>query len=182
MSMKHKMISLIIGAAFAAPLVASATAYVGASTGTSSLGGNVCSGVAGCDDSDTGYKLMGGWEFNKNFAVEGSYVDLGEVSVSQTGASASAGLDGFNVAAVGSIPLAAKAAVFGKAGAYLWDANAVASVGGATGSASDSGTDLMFGIGAKWDFTKQFGARIEYEDYTGDADSTMISAGMTVAF
>ena len=33
------------------------------------------------DDSDTGYKIFGGWKVNPNFAVELSYADLGEASI-----------------------------------------------------------------------------------------------------
>ena len=41
-----------------------------------SLGGTSTS----CDDKDTGWKLFGGYRVNRNFAVEGSYINWGEIS------------------------------------------------------------------------------------------------------
>ncbi len=36
------------------------------------------------DDSDTGTKFFAGFRFNENVAVEGAFVDLGEVSIDAT--------------------------------------------------------------------------------------------------
>lgn len=36
------------------------------------------------DDPDTGYKLFGGYQFNKNFALEGGYFDLGKFGFTAT--------------------------------------------------------------------------------------------------
>src|SRR5205085_1339549 len=36
------------------------------------------------DDSDTGYKLFGGYQFNENFALEGGYFDLGKFGYTAT--------------------------------------------------------------------------------------------------
>src|SRR3989304_5933084 len=36
------------------------------------------------DDRDTGYKLFGGYKFNKNFALEGGYFDLGKFGFTAT--------------------------------------------------------------------------------------------------
>src|SRR5437660_11656977 len=33
------------------------------------------------DDTDTGFRLGGGYMFNKNFGVEGTFVDLGKATV-----------------------------------------------------------------------------------------------------
>ena len=41
--------------------------------------GGTCS--VSSDDSDTGYKIFGGWKVNPNFSVELSYVDLGEATI-----------------------------------------------------------------------------------------------------
>ena len=34
------------------------------------------------DDSDTGYKIYGGYQLNRNFAVESGYFDLGKFCIS----------------------------------------------------------------------------------------------------
>ena len=36
------------------------------------------------DDRDTGYKLFGGYKFNRNFAVEGGYFNLGKFGFTTT--------------------------------------------------------------------------------------------------
>src|SRR4029077_202025 len=36
------------------------------------------------DTHDTGYKLFGGYKFNKNFALEGGYFNLGEFGFTST--------------------------------------------------------------------------------------------------
>lgn len=40
--------------------------------------------VTSCDDGDTGYRVFGGYKFNRNFAVEGGYVNLGTYPASGT--------------------------------------------------------------------------------------------------
>ena len=38
--------------------------------------------VLACDDNDTAWKLLGGYRFNRYFALEGSYIDWGKVTAS----------------------------------------------------------------------------------------------------
>ncbi|PRY67359.1 outer membrane beta-barrel protein [Halomonas ventosae] len=64
------------------------------------------------DDSDIGYKIYAGYQFNPNFAVEASYVDFGKFEANATvvdgepiGVSADASIDGFGFALVGKLPI-----------------------------------------------------------------------------
>src|SRR4026207_2221545 len=55
--------------------------YAGASIGTTKLSDDSFESAGiDVDDSDTGFKIFGGYWFNNTSAVELSYFDLGEVS------------------------------------------------------------------------------------------------------
>src|SRR5262245_52776426 len=40
--------------------------------------------VGACDDADSGFKLFGGYRFNRHFALEASYLDFGSLTMSAT--------------------------------------------------------------------------------------------------
>ena len=163
--------------------VASAAGYIGASAGITTV--DVCDDVTAvlpglnCDDEDTGLKVFGGFKANQNFAIEALWADLGEVSASAGGTTATVGVDGFGIAAVGMIPLGEKFGVFGKVGAFMWDASG----GGAASGLSEDGTDLMFGAGVNWNFTEKVGLRAEWERFDIDGDDVdFLSVGVQFNF
>ena len=158
-----------------------AQGYLGAGAGITTV--DLCDDFSGpgvsCDDKDTGMKIFGGFKFNPNFGVEASWVDLGEVSVSDPGGSASVEVDGFGVAAVGMIPINPQFGIFGKLGAYMWDASG----GGLASGSSDDGTDIMVGAGVNWNFTSRFGVRAEWERFDIDGDDVdFLSVGAQYNF
>ena len=161
MKKMHKFSGSILFAALLLPAVASAGGesgmYIGGGVGDTNIKGN-----QGGDDFDfdsTGYKLVVGYNFGVvplvDLAVEGAYVDLGEessggITVSQTS------WNGYGLAGLSFGPLG----IFAKTGLAAWDAET--RVGGV--STSDSGTDPVYGIGARL----QIGAvtaRLEFERY-----------------
>jgi OOP family OmpA-OmpF porin len=145
------------------------------------------------DDTDTGWKLFVGNQFNPNVAVEFGYVDLGQAKGSGTDSflgisSVDFESTGFNLALVGFLPVGNSVNLMGKLGIFRWDmdVNASSSVFG-SGSASDSGTDLMFGLGASFDIGKTTAVRIEWEQFTdvGDVDGgdvDLLSASLVFRF
>lgn len=128
-----------------------------------------------CTDSKTVGRIVGGYEFNENFAIEGAYTSLGEGELIAETGPGRAKIDGsaFSISAVGSIPLSDSWALFGKAGMSRWDAEASVTDGfGDTYSADDDGNDPVYGLGIKW-VEGQYSLRLEYERYElGLADST----------
>ncbi len=152
---------------FAVAGIAAAQGYIGVGAGITTM--DLCddfTGLTACDDEDTGLKLFGGYKFNPNFAVEGAWVDLGEISVTGPGGTATAETDGFQIAGVGTIPINPQFGIFGKVGAYMWDGQG----GGVAASVSDDGTDIMFGAGVSWSLTNNFGLRAEWERFDIDGD------------
>lgn len=150
------------------------------------------------DKSDTAYKLQLGYQFNQNFAVEGGYIDLGKggYAASFTGgvANASVKATGWNISAVGILPINDTFSVFGKVGAI--DAKVEANVsatgtgGTASGSASATKWKTLWGVGATYNLSKQVGIRLEYEEFnnlgdkntTGEGDVSLVSAGVVFKF
>ena len=94
--------------------------YVGGHIGQAEAK-DACDGLAAgvsCDDKDTAWRILGGYQFNRNLAIEGAYTDLGELSASAPGASGSAEANALELTGVGSFPLGNPFSVYGKAGIY----------------------------------------------------------------
>lgn len=164
--------------------------YIGASLGQSKIN-DVCDGIVGtCDDKDTGWKIFGGYQFNRYFAVEGGYVDFGKATATDVslGTPISGDAEGWGLFATGlaTLPINEQFGVFAKAGLAYTKADVTAVVGGVSVSDDDSGTDLVYGVGAKFDFTKNFGMRVEFERFKDvgnfDSDVDLLSAGLVYKF
>ena len=149
------------------------------------------------DERDIGYKAFGGYKFTPNFALEGGYFDLGKFSYSATTSPAgtsngSTKLSGFNVDAVGILPLTDKFSAFGRIGAQYAKAKDSFSGNGAASFANSSpskgAANYKLGAGVQYDFTDNVGLRTEWERYRindavgnrGDID--MLSVGLVVMF
>jgi OmpA-OmpF porin, OOP family len=150
--------------------------YAGASIGQATI--DACSGVTNCDDEDTGWKIFGGWEMNQNIAFEAGWVDMGEISGSIGGSAVSAEADGWTLAAKGILPLNEQFGLFARIGFIDWEIEG----GGALSGVDDDGTDLMYGIGAQYMFTDQFGIFGEWEWYDVDDDVDLLSIGALIKF
>ena len=170
---------------------ASAQAYVGASIGQSDIDDEITTGLitsGSVDGKDSAFKVFGGYMFNRHFGIEGAYVDLGEASYSgffgaATVTGGSVEVTGFNVSALGAYPINEQFSVFGKIGLFIWEAEASDTTGGAPFSATADGTDLSFGVGVGYNFTRNLGVRAEWEMFkTDDADATLLSLGVLWRF
>ena len=155
------------------------------------------------DETDTGWKLYGGYKFTRYLAVEGGYVNAGRFSLT-TNVTNIRGIpfpplrtsfdikikEIFDIAAVGILPIGNQFSLFGKLGAYR--ANTELSFSVSTVSEKESGrnNDFMWGFGAGYDFSKNLGARIEWERFnkvgdkekTGQGDVNLLSAGLVYRF
>jgi OOP family OmpA-OmpF porin len=164
--------------------------YVGGSVGQSKID---CStgGVPGlsCDDSDTAFRVFGGYQFNKYLGAELGYADLGKATLSGAGLNASVKAKAWDLVGVGRLPLADKFSLFGKLGMYRADTD-LSSNTALIPAASDNNTDLTYGIGAQYDFNKNLGVRAEWQQYKkvgsdntgGDSDVDVMSVGVVYRF
>lgn len=149
------------------------------------------------DDRDLGYKLFGGYQFNRYFALEGGYVDLGkfgfEAQTLPLGAlNSDIQLKGLNIDAVGILPFTDRFSAFGRLGVIYAEAKDTFAGNGAVvvldPNPSESKANIKAGVGLEYDFTPAFGMRVEAERYrindalgnTGDVD--LVSVGAVYRF
>lgn len=149
-------------------------------------GGNV-------DGKDGAFKLFGGYQFNRNVALEAAFVDLGDVSYSGnfTGTPPLTGPvtggrvqnSGLNLSAVGVLPLGQKFVLFAKAGMFLWYSEATDVTGGLATFSEEDGSDLSLGLGASVALGQRVSLRAEWErfDMSG-VDVDLVTVGVAFRF
>ena len=183
----HHVATAVLLSIGAVAAVQAADVYVGASLGASSWKIDEDPTVQ-VDKNDTGYKLFFGVAFAPAIALEGGYVDLGKAkfSGSLNGNTVAGDLSGSGVFLdlVGRAALTSDWSVFGKIGAF--NGKAKGTVTG-IGSASDSGTDITYGVGVNYAISKQVSVRGEWERFRfkvfGDkGDVDLLSVGVTYSF
>jgi OmpA-OmpF porin, OOP family len=158
--------------------------YAGAHIGSSDLNG-ACDGFGAgvsCDEKDTAWKILGGYQFHKNWAVELGYANLGEASASAGAVSAKAEVTAWDLVAVGSLPLMDRLSAYGKLGMFKADTEVTSNVGV---SDDDSETGFTFGLGVRYDFTRNLGVRAEwqrYQEVADDLDVDVLSVGVIWKF
>jgi len=132
----------------------------------------VGAGVGSSDDdllaeSDTGFKLFGGFRFNKNVAVEAAYLDLGDFVFGVIEQ------NGLAVEGEFTWPIANKFGLFAKAGFFSWEVDFA-------GLGTDEGEDITFGFGGKMTLGAHWAVRAEWERFNdisrGDVDLVSASA------
>jgi OmpA-OmpF porin, OOP family len=154
--------------------------YAGISLGQSDLK-DACSGVPNCDKKDTAWKIFGGYQINPMFAAELGYSDLGKASASAAGVSASVEATAWELVGVGAFPINNQFSVFGKLGVYRAEVKGRSNVGV---SADNTNSDLTFGAGVRYNFTRNIGVRAEWQRYSdvgggsvGKGDIDVLSVG-----
>ena len=150
--------------------------YFGGSFGTSE-GTSYCSGAVGCTDSDTAWKLFGGYKLNDMFSVEGSYMNIGDMK--KPGASSD--VSAFAAHGVATLPVTEQIDVFGKLGVARWSSDN-------TGTSNESGFGFAYGVGAKMNLSETTKLRAEWEKIpsvktspTTDTNVTMMSVGVELS-
>lgn len=126
------------------------------------------------DERDTAFKLFGGYQFNRHFALEGGYFNLGKfgfTSTTQPAGTLSGQLkaQGLNVDVVGTLPVNERFAVFGRVGAHYTQTRDSFSGSGAV-SVSNSNphkdaANYKVGVGMQYAFNQTVTLRAEAERY-----------------
>lgn len=150
----------------------------------------------GGDDHDSAYKLFGGYQFHRNWAVEGGYYDLGKYNYGYTAATGSFNgstkFDGVNLDLVGTWPVTDRFSVLGRVGAAYTRARTSVSTTGAVPNMGGSQTERRWGpkigLGVEYAFTPQLAVRGEWERYRvneairGRSDINVASVGLVYRF
>jgi len=138
------------------------------------------------DDNDWGGKVFAGYQWNPNFAMEGGYVDFGQISQTLTTVMPAVGSlnadfksRGMFLDAIGIVPIGNVFSIDGKVGGYYAHNSLDFSAAGpieplipaafATAGVpiNEYKNELKWkvGLGARYDFTKNIGVRAEWERY-----------------
>jgi opacity protein-like surface antigen len=169
------------------------------------FGFTVESGTSTLDDSDAGYGFIAGYRFTPHLAVEGGYLDLGNLKyrsrvngniggVPSDGAfNVDSETSGIAVSALGVWPLSYRWEVYGRGGVLF--ASNTASLfyadiqGPARGEFSENSIDALVGVGTSLTFLEIYDFRLEYQrvfdagdEATAEGDVDMVSLGITVVF
>ena len=211
LSRKSGTLSLMVFAAITSPIAMAQDSnwYIGANVGqarakiddpriTSGLlaGGFTTTSIAN-DERDTGYKLFTGYQFNKYFALEGGYFDLGKFGFTATTIPAGTlrgdiKLRGLNLDLVGTMPITDKLSAFGRVGGNYAEAKDTFRGTGfvivRNPSPSTRASNVKYGAGLQYAFNDAWTLRLEAERYRindavgnkGDVD--LYSAGLVYRF
>jgi OmpA-OmpF porin, OOP family len=148
------------------------------------------------DDTDIGYRIFGGRKFNRNFALEGGYFNLGKFGFTAVAPGGSlvgsAKFQGLNLDAVGILPMTEKFSLLGRVGLTYTEAKdsfaTTGSVTVANAAPSKSEANYKVGFGMQYDLTRALGLRGEWERYrVNDAignkgDIDMLVVGLIYTF
>lgn len=170
------------GAVLAQGLRPDAGFYLGGAFGQSKFkewcGGSIT--LASCEDTDTSWKLLGGYRFNRYVAAEASYIEWGEVTASTSTAQVAAEQHSYGLAAVGTLPIGERFELFGKAG-FLTTEQETRRITPNPSTLNRDETELHFGLGAKYAFTRNWALRGEWEK-TDKLKIELLSIGVEYRF
>ena len=130
--------------------------------------------VIPCDDKGTTWKIFGGYQFNPYLGVELGLVDLGDRPAFVSGFGvASAKFRIFETLLIATLPVGERLAFYGKAGIFQWDADYEFNPPVA-GSADANGNDYTYGLGVRFNLTRNAALRLEWQRYddVGDPATT----------
>ena len=149
------------------------------------------------DETDVGYGVSVGSNFNKWCGVEIGYQDLGTETYVDIDANSNifdgeVTTDGYYLAAIGRYPFSefssaawlANIEAIARLGLFMWeqdDDGVTVNLGNQPYSESDDGTDLTYGIGLRAGIWKGLSARVEY-DYIDEIKFSNLWFGLSWSF
>ncbi len=174
--MKLKSVVSMFVAALPALVINSAMAanndsgfYLGSGLGVSNYKID-CPQEYACSNPTVNFKLLAGYKFMPNFALEGGYNNYGAIKATYDAGAYGQDkykfrLHNLTLAGVGIIPVSNEMKVFGKLGMhfsrlrYSWNN----SIFEDSGASHDNKNGLLVGAGLQFDFTNDLAGRVEYE-------------------
>lgn len=153
-------------------LLDSKNLYVGASVGVAhTLGGEkLCDKLKDCKNG----KVYAGYKFNDTFAVEGAYQSLANVEFANQ---ESIEFSGVGLSVVASVPVMNKVEAFGRLGIFSGrDEGYRLNSSNARVYQENDQTHVLWGLGASYKLTDNWGLRGEYENTQANYDDQDIGA------
>jgi hypothetical protein len=156
-------------------------------------------------DYDVGFKGFLGYQINRNWAAELSFVSVGKFLYNYTNANVTQEFDykvsGWGVSALPTIPLTSNFSLYGRLGAFFSQTRILAynvnfQVGQSGLGPVEDEMSLLSGVGMQYFFSGDTGLRIEYENFgqvgnactpsstscSGRANVKMVSANIVFKF
>ena len=148
--------------------------YIGGTIGSSDAS-SYCDGETGCEDTDTAWKLFGGYQLTNMLSGEVGYVSLGDIHKNGENSDVSA----FTANAVGSMQVTERFDVFAKVGAMRWNSDNT--------HEDKDGFGVTYGLGVKMRLSDTTKLRAVWQQYPGietdndDSDINMLSVGFELS-
>ena len=186
MTLRRKAILLPVAAAAAVsiPLAANADSgfYIGGSVGSATLEEDF-DGFR-LDADNTAYRFVAGWQLSDLLSLEAGYKNFGSFDDSFTvggePVDVSIEADGWMLGGTASLPLGPALSLYGRAGAFIWDADA--EVNSIVEGRTDD-TNPYYGGGAKVAIGERLDLIGDWTRYELDStESDVISLGFTLRF
>ena len=190
--LKNKfLVAVIATAGIMISAGASAQVYVGGTIGQSKWNDD-CKLTTKCDTTSSAYKLLGGYNLDKNFALEASYFSLGKLKATANVGGANANISvegtGFEFAGIAKTDFTEEFGGFAKLGVARVKADANSVVTGFGKYSQDTtSTQPVLGLGLTYKITKELALRGEFEMRrmklgTDKENVRNLSVGMQYAF
>lgn len=161
MSKKTLFATALIVAGMALSAHASAERYFGAGVGKAWW--NIdCTGATSCKKSDTSYQVVGGYNFNPVWAIEGSFFSLGEISANNASIAGAFKSSGVDLTAVAKTPAKNGFIGLAKMGLAYVKGEAVGTAGNFSGSSAKYSVQPVFGFGVIYQVNDAVDLRAEY--------------------
>ena len=142
------------------------------------------------DNRDSAFRVFGGYQLNRYFAVEAGYADLGTFGVRSTVTPAGTfekriEVNGVDVNVVGTLPIANKWTLFARAGAFRSERKASYETSGSVELLrgvqvnTEKKTQSVFGAGVVYDITPAVGVRAEWARH-GKYSDDLLDGGRNI--
>ena len=115
-----------------------------------------------CTDRRDSWRLLGGYRFNRYFAVEAGFHNLGEAKDEDPVAPKNARARAADLVGIVSFPMGGDLSVYGLAGAYRGNLKGMHITGVTFSQSNNGGT---FGMGLQWDYFAPIGLRAGWQVY-----------------
>lgn len=153
MKSKTSIAAFALAAVIAFPAMAQDNGlYLGAQIGAAKAR-QVCDNATNCDQDETGYKGLVGFQLNKYLAVEGGYQYFSLFGRNSRGVS----IQAFDAMAVGSYPVWDQLSLYARGGAAFVKVKSA--------PLGEDSTVFTYSVGAEYAFSKELSGRLDWQRY-----------------